>query len=328
MGGAAGSAAGSGAGSTSSSSTGTPRSRRPSGRRRAPNKATPYSTSYDPADEEPFEPGWSGAGWYGAASGTYWTINPKEWADPRKHGPEYQRRARRTAGGGWILDDEPGPEDAGAPSAESEASSAESGQRPDPTWTGAGAADGADAPQAAGPFGEPDPVAPPRPPVDWRSWFEQAPAGSRFPGPVLRAQTKGIGRIIIAFLGWAGLAAAASTLIGEVTGCGRFSATCADDMAPVPPIVSIALFLFVLALPRVATWLAHGTIATFLIGVPTAVLLSATGGARQPEASASVITIVADLAWIGGVVYAVVVPRLGWERATYHPGDEPPPRHP
>ena len=39
--------------------------------------ATPYSTSYDAADEEPFEPGWSGATWYGASSGTYWTINPE-----------------------------------------------------------------------------------------------------------------------------------------------------------------------------------------------------------------------------------------------------------
>jgi hypothetical protein len=79
--------------------------------------------------------------------------------------------------------------------------------------------------------------------------------------------------------------------------------------------------------PRVASWLAHGTIATFVIGIPAAILLSATGGARQPEASAAVITIVADLAWIAGVVYAVVVPRLGGNAATYHAGDEPPPRH-
>ena len=70
-----------------------PRGRRTSGRRRA----TLGSTSYDEA-EEVFEPDWSGATWYGPASGTYWTINPKEYADPRKHGPEYQARARRQAG--------------------------------------------------------------------------------------------------------------------------------------------------------------------------------------------------------------------------------------
>jgi hypothetical protein len=31
-------------------------------------------------------------------TGTYWTINPREYADPRKHGPEYQERARRALG--------------------------------------------------------------------------------------------------------------------------------------------------------------------------------------------------------------------------------------
>ena len=66
---------------------------------RPPNKATLGSTSYDGADAEPFEPDWGGASWYGTTSGTYWTLNPKEYADPRKHGPEYQARARRKLGG-------------------------------------------------------------------------------------------------------------------------------------------------------------------------------------------------------------------------------------
>jgi curved DNA-binding protein CbpA len=66
------------------------RPRRGSGRRRA----SLGSTSYDDA-EEVFEPGWGGASWYGPSSGTYWTLNPREYADPRKHGPEYQARATR-----------------------------------------------------------------------------------------------------------------------------------------------------------------------------------------------------------------------------------------
>jgi hypothetical protein len=91
-----GSTNGSTDGSTDGSTSG--RSRRTSARH-PPNTATPGSTSYEGADQEPFEPGWSGATWYGASSGTYWTINPKEYADPRKHGPEYQARARRSRGG-------------------------------------------------------------------------------------------------------------------------------------------------------------------------------------------------------------------------------------
>lgn len=72
----------------------TGRRRREAGRRRA----TPGSTSYDEA-QEVREPEWHGASWYGSTSGTYWTINPREYADPRKHGPEYLARTRRGAPG-------------------------------------------------------------------------------------------------------------------------------------------------------------------------------------------------------------------------------------
>lgn len=61
-------------------------------------KARPGSTTYDGADGEP-EPEWDGATWYGPSMGTYWTVNPKEYADPRKHGPEYQARAWRAVKG-------------------------------------------------------------------------------------------------------------------------------------------------------------------------------------------------------------------------------------
>ena len=99
-----------------------PRSSRPD---RPPNKATLGSTSYDGAEAEPFEPDWGGASWYGTTSGTYWTLNPKEYADPRKHGPEYQARARRQLSGWDEVDGPdpaapvpPGATSAGAPDAE------------------------------------------------------------------------------------------------------------------------------------------------------------------------------------------------------------------
>jgi hypothetical protein len=66
--------------------------------RRHRRTATPGSTTYDEAVETPLDPAWDGGTWYGASSGTYWTLNPREYADPRKHGPEYRRRAWRVAG--------------------------------------------------------------------------------------------------------------------------------------------------------------------------------------------------------------------------------------
>ena len=83
--------------------------------RRRPRKATPGSTTYDEAAETPLDPAWDGGAWYGPSSGTYWTLNPREYADPRKHGPEYLARARAARPGprGRPLVDRGGPDAAG-----------------------------------------------------------------------------------------------------------------------------------------------------------------------------------------------------------------------
>lgn len=59
-------------------------------------RARPGSTTYEGGEQADGEdPPWDGARWVGADSGTYWTVNPREYADPRKHGPEYRARGRR-----------------------------------------------------------------------------------------------------------------------------------------------------------------------------------------------------------------------------------------
>ncbi len=103
----------------------------PAWSRRTPGRRRPTlgSTSYDEA-EEAFEPDWGGASWYGPSSGTYWTVNPREYADPRKHGLEYQARARRRApvpppGDMPAAGDVPGPGD--VPSSAAQGASAGAG---------------------------------------------------------------------------------------------------------------------------------------------------------------------------------------------------------
>jgi len=317
-------------------------SRRTGAGRRPANRATPGSTSYDAADEEPFEPGWSGATWYGTSSGTYWTINPKEYADPRKHGPEYQRRARRSASGGWVLDDEDaaapgvgqphapdqrepdGPEPPGRrssrPTREQDAEAPRSG--PAARAATSGGTPGESAANAGGPR----PAAPPRP-----SWTSTARGpGDHAPGadppprgpdagpprarglaadgiaaPLLRPPTTPAGRLGLALLGWPPLGVVCSTVIGQSTGCGRFSASCSEGFSPGTWIVQIAIILLLLALPRVAGWSAVGTLFALAAAVPTAVLLSAGGGSRQPDASATLLLGVLGIAYVAGVVLAV-----------------------
>ena len=293
-------------------------SRRGTGRRRPPNRATPGSTSYDAADEEPFEPGWTGATWYGASSGTYWTINPKEYADPRKHGPEYQRRARRSASGRWIIDDEPSaepgtdesrpdesrPDESRAdepnpgvptdrsPSAEADAARLANARRP--SWTSAGREPG-----ERGPVGV-DP-----PPTPGRNRPSGRTDHDGFAAPLLRPPTTPAGRLGLALLGWPPLGVAAATAVGESTGCGRFAASCAEVFSPGTWIVQIAIVLLLLALPRLAGWSAVGTLVALAAAIPTAIALSAGGGSRQPEASAGVLLAVLGLAYVAGVAWAI-----------------------
>jgi hypothetical protein len=93
-------------------------------RGRGTRKATLGSTSYDEAGESG-EPTWEGADWYGPVSGTYWTVNPKEYADPRKHGPEY---TARWAGRAGIGAPEPAPRSSRGPIPGAAAAASASGE--------------------------------------------------------------------------------------------------------------------------------------------------------------------------------------------------------
>lgn len=204
-----------GAGAAGRGTAPPPRPERPS---RPPNKATLGSTSYDGADREPFEPDWGGASWYGTTSGTYWTLNPKEYADPRKHGPEYQARARRAAAaargaGAAAATDLGGPDpgtpdvgapDIGGPDLDPDAPGTEAEP---PTHTTSSWWDATAGPATDAPFADPAP-AQPSATVDGRPRWRL------------------IWRVGLAALGWIPIALAIGWIAGEVSGCGRFAATC------------------------------------------------------------------------------------------------------
>ena len=251
----------------------------------ARDKATPGSTSYD--DAEPFDREWSGASWYGQSSGTYWTINPKEYADPRKHGPEYQARARRAGKSTGAYDGEP------APAPTRETAHAEPG-----TTVGGGAgAEWSDTAPAADVAAEP-PSAPAHPtPVE------------PLPYLPLPGLSGGAGaRIAVALLGWPPIGLTLAWLLGEASGCSRFAAVCTGPTEALTlgtwlgQIVIVSLLLLV---PRLAAIASVGTLGALVAAIPGTILLSASGGARQPEVSAIVLAAFLVLGWIGGVAFAI-----------------------
>jgi len=290
------------------------------------NKATLGSTSYDGVDG-PFEPDWRGASWYGTTSGTYWTLNPKEYADPRKHGPEYQARARRAtrpaAGQGGPAGPPPAAADRSDPAGPEPEASAAPETDPQatagPTHTtsswwesttgatgpGPGPSAGADPTGAApGPaFGRPtdaarSTTAPPPPDI------------GRALGDLGRALTDptfggGRGRIGRAFIGWLPIAFGVSWLVGEITGCGRFAATCTGLADPIVLALQVGALLALIALPVVASIAAMGAITLLGAAVAAAFILSATGDAADGDSRRVALGAVLLVSWLAGLAIAI-----------------------
>ena len=259
----------------------------------APGRATPGSTTYDTAEHEPFNPEWSGASWYGTTSGTYWTINPKEYADPRKHGPEYQARARRTWAGAT----------GSTPVGETTAEQDDMGQS-EPDATDASTDDTAATRRQSRYRSAEEPRVPPTAPGN--DSFTRTSATSD--GNLLSALPLPPGfptRAAIALLGWPPLGFAFATFVSEASGCGRFAASCVDTFDVGTWVGQLAIIGLLLALPRLASISAIGTLVMLGAAVPAAVLLSATGGAREREAAATFLTIFLVTAYVVGVVIAV-----------------------
>ena len=308
-----------------SGTAGTPPS---GGKTRPPNKATLGSTSYDGADTGPFEPDWGGASWYGTTSGTYWTLNPKEYADPRKHGPEYQARARRAARarGGDPAAPAPDPEATADPAGDP-GDPAATGPRPDPTHTTSSWWD-----STAGPTGEPetadgpgtatDPFPGP-PPCDAyaRSQAEtgRPPRSDEPPPPDLGRAAADItraltddrfggsrGRLARALIGWLPIALGLSWMVGEMTGCGRFAATCDDGVAgPMLFFLQILAFGFLLVIPAAASIATMAALSLLAAAVVASLVLSATGGAADGDSRRAVLGLILLLAWLTGLVVAL-----------------------
>ncbi len=254
-----------------------------SGRRRG--KATLGSTSYDDANAGTVEPDWSGASWYGTTSGTYWTINPKEYADPRKHGPEYQARARRAAG---ARPDTTAGEGASEP--------VESDSNPGPSEPEAGFTAGR---AAWRPVDEP-----PSPPD------EPAPDPARAVVNLARALTDPRtggprGRVIRAVVGWLPIALGIGWLLGEIIGCGRFAATCDPSVSPLILLLQGAALVALLLSPLLASLAAGAALGLIVAAVAATLILSATGTAADEGSRRATLGLLLLVAWLAGLAIAI-----------------------
>ena len=302
--------------------------------RNDPKKATLGSTSYDEADREAFEPDWVGASWYGQSSGTYWTINPKEYADPRKHGPEYQARARRARQTGkdpdaGIAAGPAGSTDAAnsSGSATSAANAADAGDATPRHTTSSwwDATSGPDAPAGGdGGSARPQP-APPRSAPRPRPAPAPRSAPTSTPGPIDASPGMGladIGRALIqgrppsigwriarAVIGWLPIALAIGWATGEVSGCARYAATCDDGIQPIAWAAQAIALAALLVWPVIAGWATIAAIVSLVVAVPTTLFITANAGGEASTVGPGFLGVVLGLAWVIGILGAIALGR-------------------
>ena len=278
--------------------------------RRGPRTATPGSTTYDEAADIGRDPEWDGGSWYGPSMGTFWTINPKEYADPRKHGPEYLARARRTTG--TAPEGEARASSDGAPSAPAEPATDADPAEGDWAWTGrAETTTGGDTADWAarswtydsrdagptwtagseparrpgfrrGPEARAQPAADAPPLPDLETLLRRAS-----PASLLQRARSGrrAWRFAVALLAWLPIAYVISTLVLDATGCSTYAATCPEEVRG-PMLLAQVLVIGVLyALPVVSASGAFATLAGLAVAFPVAAIFSVGAGPKPQIAS-------------------------------------------
>ena len=301
-------------------------------------KATLGSTSYDGAEPGPFEPDWGGASWYGTTSGTYWTLNPKEYADPRKHGPEYQARARRAAGGRGA----PGP----GPSGSSGEPAAPQDAFEPPDWSSRANAsrfrtvDDRDTDDGGTDHRGTDHRGTDHRGTDHRdtasrdasgasTWADHQPnarpsgasargtvgddlldlggAMSQLAGTLTNPRAGGLrGRALRALLGWLPIALGIAWIVGEASGCGRFAATCDPSVGPLTTAGQGILLAVLFLVPEVAALAAGAALIVLAAAVAASLILSATGAAADEASRRAALGGLLVVAWASGLLIAIV----------------------
>jgi hypothetical protein len=113
-----------------------------------------------------------------------------------------------------------------------------------------------------------------------------------------------LGRLGLALVAWPPLAIAIASLVGSLTGCAEFSASC-TGAAPLLPWLGQVLLLGVLLLvPPLSRLLAMGTLAVLIALVPITSLLVAVGANFDPRGG-PVLAILLVAAWLVGVAYGI-----------------------
>jgi hypothetical protein len=114
------------------------------------------------------------------------------------------------------------------------------------------------------------------------------------------------GRVLRAVLGWLPIALGLGWLIGELTGGGRFAATCDPSVTPLVAAGQGFALVGVLLLPEVAAIAAGAALVLLAAAIAASLILSATGAAADEGSRRAALSALLVVAWVTGLAIALV----------------------
>ena len=109
-----------------------------------------------------------------------------------------------------------------------------------------------------------------------------------------------------AIIGWLPIAFGVGWLLGEVTGCGRFAATCDGAAEPFVLLLQVGVLALLLAVPLAASLATTATVALLAAAVVATLILSSTGTAADEASRRATLGAVLLIAWLVGLGIGVM----------------------
>jgi hypothetical protein len=114
------------------------------------------------------------------------------------------------------------------------------------------------------------------------------------------------GRVVRAILGWLPIALGLGWVAGELTGCGRFAATCDPSVTPLVAVGQAIVLVAMLVLLDEAAIAAGAAIVLVAAAVAASLILSATGAAADEGSRRAALGALLVVAWLTGLAIALV----------------------
>ena len=114
------------------------------------------------------------------------------------------------------------------------------------------------------------------------------------------------GRIVRSLLGWFPIALGLGWLIGELSGCGRFAATCDPSVVPLTAIGQGTVLMVLLLLPEIGALAGGAALVLLAAAMAASLVLSATGAAADEGSRRTALGMLLLVAWLSGLAIAIV----------------------